>query len=60
MLGHSCVNKNGFDLQITAFSEKYSILIEIKVADTIKQQLLQYVNVIQQTVTNLEISFIRH
>lgn len=58
MLGHSCVNKNGFDLQITAFSEKYSILIEIKVADTIKQQLLQYV--IQQTVTNLEISFIRH
>lgn len=58
MLGHSCVNKNGFDLQITAFSEKYSILIEIKVAGTIKQQLLQYV--IQQTVTNLEISFIRH
>lgn len=58
MLGHSCVNKNGFDLQITAFSEKYSILIEIKVADTIKQQLLQYV--IQQTVTNLEISFIRY
>lgn len=58
MLGDSCVNKIGFDLQITAFSEKYSILIEIKVADTIKQQLLQYV--IQQTVTNLEISFIRH
>lgn len=58
MLGHSCVNKNGFDLQITAFSEKNSILIEIKVADTIKQQLLQYV--IQQTVTNLEISFIRY
>lgn len=54
------LTKNGFDLQITAFSEKYSILIEIKVADTIKQQLLQYVHVIQQTVTNLEISFIRH